>query len=202
MLLITQSFRNTLSEGTTLRSYYIFYGGGWGETPPHDCKALWVYNNTQKALYKCIIHSFIHSFIMAALIFTSSQSQHPQRHVAAHCLRTLAFQMVGDLAGGTGAWGGDGSVGVVSGRGWRAWDRRRVENRKPPLSTSKGKAAASCWQQGWMMLSWMWCRVFHTLGGVWGARESCRGNESRGGWGSEARRGPVQCNAVRAGTDT
>ncbi len=27
--------------------------------PPHDCKALWVYNNTQKALYKCIIHSFI-----------------------------------------------------------------------------------------------------------------------------------------------
>ncbi len=38
-------------------------GGGWGETPPHDCKALWVYNNTQKALYKCIIHSFIHSFI-------------------------------------------------------------------------------------------------------------------------------------------
>ncbi len=25
--------------------------------PPHDCKALWVYNNTQKALYKCIIHS-------------------------------------------------------------------------------------------------------------------------------------------------
>ncbi len=166
MLLITQSFRNTLSEGTTLRSYYI----------------------------------------MAALIFTSSQSQHPQRHVAAHCLRTLAFQMSGDLAGGTGAWGGDGSVGVVSGRGWRAWDRRRVENRKPPLSTSKRKAAAFCWQQGWMMLSWMWCRVFHTLGGVWGAREgwreSCRGNESGGGWGSEARRGPVQCNAVRAGTDT
>ncbi len=170
MLLITQSFRNTLSEGTTLRSYYI----------------------------------------MVALIFTSSQSQHPQRHVAAHCLRTLAFQMSGDLAGGTGAWGGDGSVGVVSGRGWRAWDRRRVENWELPLSTSKRKAAASCWQQGWMMLSWMWCRVFHTLGGVWGAREgwregwreSCRGNESRGGWGSEARRGPVQCNAVRAGTDT
>ncbi len=27
--------------------------------PPHDCKALWVYNNAQKALYKCIIHSFI-----------------------------------------------------------------------------------------------------------------------------------------------
>ncbi len=27
--------------------------------PPHDCKVLWVYNNTQKALYKCIIHSFI-----------------------------------------------------------------------------------------------------------------------------------------------
>ncbi len=25
--------------------------------PPHDCKALWVYHNTQKALYKCIIHS-------------------------------------------------------------------------------------------------------------------------------------------------
>ncbi len=24
-------------------------GGGWGETPPHpnDCKALWVYSNTQ-----------------------------------------------------------------------------------------------------------------------------------------------------------
>ncbi len=32
------------------------------ERPPHNCKALWVYNNTQKALYKCIIHSFIHSW--------------------------------------------------------------------------------------------------------------------------------------------
>ncbi len=26
--------------------------------PPHDCRALWVYNNTQKMLYKCTIHSF------------------------------------------------------------------------------------------------------------------------------------------------
>ncbi len=41
--------------------WMLHTGGGWGETPPHDCKALWVYNNTQKALYKCIIHSFIHS---------------------------------------------------------------------------------------------------------------------------------------------
>ncbi len=24
--------------------------------PQHDCKAHWVYNNTEKALYKCIIH--------------------------------------------------------------------------------------------------------------------------------------------------
>jgi len=33
--------------------------------PPNDCKALWVYSNTQKTLYKCIIHSFIiHSFII------------------------------------------------------------------------------------------------------------------------------------------
>ncbi len=25
-------------------------GGGWGETPPpHDCKALWVYSNTQES---------------------------------------------------------------------------------------------------------------------------------------------------------
>ncbi len=22
---------------------------GWGETPPHDCKALWVYSNTQES---------------------------------------------------------------------------------------------------------------------------------------------------------
>ncbi len=29
------------------------------DPPPHDCKVLWVYSNTQKALYKCIIHSFI-----------------------------------------------------------------------------------------------------------------------------------------------
>ncbi len=37
-------------------------GGGWGETPPpHDCKALWVYSNTQWKSY--INASFIHSFI-------------------------------------------------------------------------------------------------------------------------------------------
>ncbi len=30
-----------------------------GANPPYDCKALWVYNN--KALYKYIIYSFIHS---------------------------------------------------------------------------------------------------------------------------------------------
>ncbi len=40
--------------------WMLHTGGGWGETPPHDCKAHWVYNNIQKALYKCIIHSFIH----------------------------------------------------------------------------------------------------------------------------------------------
>ncbi len=40
--------------------WMLHISGGWGETPPHDCKALWVYSNTQqKVLYKCIIHSFI-----------------------------------------------------------------------------------------------------------------------------------------------
>ncbi len=28
--------------------WMLHTGGGWGETPPpHDCKALWVYGNTQ-----------------------------------------------------------------------------------------------------------------------------------------------------------
>ncbi len=31
--------------------WMLHTGGGWGETPPpHDCKALWVYNNTQSAI--------------------------------------------------------------------------------------------------------------------------------------------------------
>ncbi len=46
-------------------------GGGWGETPPHDCKALWVYNNTQKALYKCII---IHSFSLKTALLLALAS--------------------------------------------------------------------------------------------------------------------------------
>ncbi len=38
------------------------------ERPPppthtHECKALWVYSNKRKALYKCIIHSFIYSSV-------------------------------------------------------------------------------------------------------------------------------------------
>ncbi len=32
------------------------------DPPPHDCKVLWVYSNTEyKALYKCIIHKFTQS---------------------------------------------------------------------------------------------------------------------------------------------
>ncbi len=27
--------------------WILHTGGGWGETNPHDCKALWVYSNTQ-----------------------------------------------------------------------------------------------------------------------------------------------------------
>ncbi len=53
--------------------WMLHTGGGWGETPPpHDCKVLWVYNNTQKALYTVnasfihSFHSFIHSFIPSA----------------------------------------------------------------------------------------------------------------------------------------
>ncbi len=38
--------------------WMLHIGGGWGETTPLDCKALWVYSNMHKALYKCIIHSF------------------------------------------------------------------------------------------------------------------------------------------------
>ncbi len=51
--------RAALSLNLLCSKWMLHTGGGWGETPPHDCKALWVYNNTQKALYKCIIHSFI-----------------------------------------------------------------------------------------------------------------------------------------------
>ncbi len=44
--------------------YWMFRWWLRRDPPPHDCKALWVYSNTQKTLYKCIIHSFIHhSFI-------------------------------------------------------------------------------------------------------------------------------------------
>ncbi len=51
--------------------WMLHTGGGWGETPPHDCKAPWVYNNTQKVLYKCIIiHSF--SFKPALLLALAS----------------------------------------------------------------------------------------------------------------------------------
>ncbi len=50
-----------------LSKWMLHTGGGWGEPPPHDCKVLWVYNNTQKALYKCIIHSFIIKPLWAVL---------------------------------------------------------------------------------------------------------------------------------------
>ncbi len=51
--------------------WMLHTGGGWGETPPHDCKALWVYNNTQKALYKCII---IHSFSLKTALLLALAS--------------------------------------------------------------------------------------------------------------------------------
>ncbi len=48
-------FNCSVCSLTELNDYYYYKsskwmlhtGGGWGETPPHDCKALWVYSNTQ-----------------------------------------------------------------------------------------------------------------------------------------------------------
>ncbi len=39
--------------------WMLHTGGGWRETPSYDCKALWVYSNTQLKRY--INDSFIHS---------------------------------------------------------------------------------------------------------------------------------------------
>ncbi len=49
--------------------------GGWGETPPppppspHVCKALWDTAIHNKALYKCIIQSFVRSFVWLYVTF-------------------------------------------------------------------------------------------------------------------------------------
>ncbi len=66
--------------------WMLHTGGGWGETPPpHDCKALWVYNNTQKALYKCIIHSN-----MFLKMFTEMQKTNKQKKQENWALKTAS----------------------------------------------------------------------------------------------------------------
>ncbi len=40
-------WRRCIVAAVTSSKWMLHTGGGWGETPPHDCKALWVYNNTQ-----------------------------------------------------------------------------------------------------------------------------------------------------------
>lgn len=101
--------------------------------------------------------------------------------------------MSGDLARESGAWGGDGSVGVVSGRGWRAWEERAsivyIKGGSALLTTWLGDAglnAVSCLPhvtEGRMRATWWW-------GGM--KRELQRVGEDGG-----ACRGPVQCNATQ-----
>ncbi len=59
------------SEHTS--KWMLHTGGGWGETPLYDCKALWVYSNTQLKRY--INDSFIHSFTHTPWTHTRSSGQ-------------------------------------------------------------------------------------------------------------------------------
>ncbi len=71
--------RSQLIHPPSLIKWMLHTGGGWGETPPPHMivKRFGCTTIHNKALYKCLISSFIHSYLWLSSIHVNCLSMHP-----------------------------------------------------------------------------------------------------------------------------